>query len=322
MISSLLLIFVINAHAEPAVFRPGQPMFDTAGNQIDAHGGGFLLDNRTWYWYGSARKDHPDPPGNDKGINLYSSNDLYNWKFESLVVSALKLQNGSSLRESTKLRENGLDLERPKVVRCKAGHYVMWLRGTPVLNGTDLKVGVLTASSPLGPWKWVIQADSTPFHLLGDRYQFGDHTLWSDEETGKAYVYWRARTPQAGFRGMMLNDACTDVVQETDTHIFNSPNREAPAFFSTASGYYLWASGTMGWAPIQAYVYKGPSPLGPFNSSIGHGWHAYYKPAEFNTTHKYTVRDGYLPSGVRVCVYPQYYFTHVLRVRVYLQSLP
>ena len=33
-------------------------------------------------------------------------------------------------------------LERPKVVMCRPGHYVMWLRGTPITNGTDLTVGV------------------------------------------------------------------------------------------------------------------------------------------------------------------------------------
>ena len=88
------------------------------------------------------------------------------------------------------------------------------------------------------------------------------------------------------------------MVEATDTHIFNSPNREAPAFFSHEGSFYLWASGTMGWAPQQAYAYKGPTPLGPFNSSMGHGWHAYLKiQPSFNTTKKYTVRDGYMPMG-------------------------
>jgi hypothetical protein len=100
----------------------------------------------------SSRLNHPDPacvPTDlpprpcDLGINLYSSADLYRWKFESQVVAAV---NSS---------ENGLDLERPKVVRCSGtGRYVMWLRGTPIYNGTQLKVGVLTAPTPRGPWRW------------------------------------------------------------------------------------------------------------------------------------------------------------------------
>ena len=174
----------------------------------------------------------------------------------------------------------------------------MWLRGTPIMNGTLLKVGVLTSKTPVGPWEWVMHEDTLdPMHEVGGKYQYGDATLWKDERTGSAYVYWRARTDEAGFRGMQLDPSCTGVREETDTQIFTSPNREAPAFFQHDGHFYLWTSGTLGWSPVQAYVYKGPSALGPFNSSLGHGWHAYVKPAHFNTTHKYTVRDGYLSAG-------------------------
>ena len=37
-----------------------------------------------------------------------------------------------------------------------------------------------------------------PFQLVDGKYQYGDATLWSDPDTGKGYVYWRARTPQDG----------------------------------------------------------------------------------------------------------------------------
>ena len=175
------------ASAQQPSFKPGQPFYDTSGNVIDAHGGGFLLDNGRYYWYGSSRKDHPDPPGKDRGINLYSSNDLYHWDFESLVVKPFIEGNSTS-------NENGLDLERPKVLKCYEGHYVMWLRGTPIINGTLLKVGVLTSKTTLGPWQWVYKdkGNSNPFRLVGNKYQYGDATLWQDESTGKSYVYWRA----------------------------------------------------------------------------------------------------------------------------------
>ena len=277
-------------HMSTPSIRPGQPMVDAAGHRIDAHGGGFLHDNGTFFWYGSSRKNHPDPPGYDRGINLYSSRDLYSWRFEGLVVKPLA---------STASNENGLDLERPKVLRC-AGRYVMWLRGTPVRQGSLLKAGVLTSPTPRGPFEWVVEREGAdPFHLLAGRYQYGDATLWSDAASGEAFVYWRARTREAGFRAMRLNDACTDVLPGTDTRIFASPNREAPAFFAHAGSYYLWASGTLGWEPVQAYVYNGPTPLGPFNQSTGHGWHAYTKlpGANASSQARYRVRDGYLPTG-------------------------
>ena len=109
----------------------------------------------------------------------------------------------------------------------------MWLRGTPIYNGTKLKVGVLTAPTPHGPWRWVGN-QTDPFTLVGGKYQYGDSTLWTDPDTGKAYVYWRARTDLDGFRAMELDDACTGVRPASDTRIFRSPNREAPAFFSHA----------------------------------------------------------------------------------------
>ena len=281
--------------ASDLAFHPGQPIFDTAGVQIDAHGGGFLLDGDTYYWFGSARLNHTDDACTklpkhpcDKGINLYSSKDLYSWTFESLVVAALTSS------------DNGLDLERPKVVQCGVGRYVMWLRGTPVYNGTDLKVGMLTAPHPTGPWSWVVHQGKTqadPFVLVGSKYQYGDATLWADPATDRKFVYWRARTTTDGFRAMQLDSACTGVVPGSDTRIFRSPNREAPAFFSHKGSFYLWASGTLGWTPVQGHVYRGPTPLGPFNQSLGHGWHAHIKPADFNTSHSWTMRDGYLPAG-------------------------
>ena len=117
------LVLLVGARSA-GVFFPGQPMLDTAGQVIDAHGAGMLHDGGRYWWYGSARKDHTDPecvPGKgvtptrpcDKGINLYSSDDLYAWRYEGLVVKALT--NGSFLGE------NGLDLERPKVIPIPGG---------------------------------------------------------------------------------------------------------------------------------------------------------------------------------------------------------
>ena len=68
---------------------------------------------------------------------------------------------------------------------------------------------------------------------------------------------------------MQLSEDCTDVIPSSDTKIFHSPNREAPAFFKHGGKYYLWTSGTLGWSPCEAYVYSGPTPLGPFNQSLG-----------------------------------------------------
>ena len=101
-------------------FRSGEPWLDTDGKVIDAHGGGMLRDGDTFYWYGSQRNGFDPPCCHDGGINVYSSKDLYSWTFEARVLKAF---NGSSTG-------NGLELERPKVVKCASTHqFVMWVRG-------------------------------------------------------------------------------------------------------------------------------------------------------------------------------------------------
>ena len=245
------------------------PWLDVDGTRIDAHGGGFLIDGGTYYWYGSSRHGHACRPGcNDSGINLYSSSDLYAWRHRGLVVKSF---NGSATG-------NGLDLERPKVVKCAATkQYVMWVRGTGLHNTPQL-VAVLTSPRPTGPFRFVGRNGSAadPFHTVDPGnpnlpvgYQFADATLFQDPRTSKTYVYWRTRVnPQhTGFRAMELTDDCTGVRPESDTQLFQSPNREAPAVFFARAQYYLWTSGTMGWSPTTTHLYTAAHPLGAFNAS-------------------------------------------------------
>ena len=287
-----------NTPGREMAFRPGQPWLDTAGAVIDAHGGGLLIDSGKYYWYGSKRNRHPCAGAtcHDAGINLYSSTDLYSWSFESLVVN---------VSASISPTGNGLDLERPKVIKCaKTREYVMWVRGTGKGNTPQL-LGVLKSPKPTGPFAWVRAHD--PFHTVAKGipnyppgYQYADATLWQQPSSGRSYVYWRSRVDPAdtGFRGMELTDDCLDVVWESDTQIFRTPNREAPAVFSHAHRIYLWTSGTEGWSPCQPFLYNATEPLGPFNSSIGHSWHTYSKPANFSrAARNYLLRDGYLPGG-------------------------
>ena len=246
-------------------FRSGEQWLDTEGNPIDAHGGGFLKHGPTYYWYGSSRNALNPPCCHDRGINLYTSTDLYNWAYEGLVVRSF---NGSSTG-------NGLDLERPKVIRCTGtGQFVMWVRGTGEGNTPQL-LAVATSDSPAGPFTFVGNR-TDPFHTVnaGNRnipegYQFADATLFTDPTSGRSYVYWRTRVnPQnTGFRGMELTDDCLDVRSESDTQLFQSPNREAPAVFHANGRFYLWTSGTDGWTPTTTHLYTASTPLGCFNCS-------------------------------------------------------
>ena len=182
----------------------------------------------------------------------------------------------------------------------------MWVRGTGFGN-TPQVLATLIADKPTGPFSYVNKTGKRdPFHTVAEGipnyplgYQYADATVFQDPKTGKAYVYWRTRVNanHTGFRAMELTEDCTDVKPETDTQLFRTPNREAPAVFAWADQYYLWTSGTWGWSPCAMFLYTAHSPLGAFNSSIGHTWHSYFKPPTFNQSHVWGVRDGYMPAG-------------------------
>ena len=63
-------------------FRPGEIWLDSAGQAINAHGGGFYHVNGLYYWFGEHK-------GIDAaahiGIHVYSSTDLYNWHDEGIA---------------------------------------------------------------------------------------------------------------------------------------------------------------------------------------------------------------------------------------------
>ena len=62
--AKLLLLFVICVGLLPVAvqaqenteFIPGEVWKDTDGNPINAHGGGLLYHNGTYYWYGEYKK--------------------------------------------------------------------------------------------------------------------------------------------------------------------------------------------------------------------------------------------------------------------------
>ena len=79
-------------------FVPGQLWQDADGQPINAHGGGILFHEGTYYWYGEAKTGRTFLPDSNKswggtrvdvtGVSCYSSTNLYDWKNEGLVLRA------------------------------------------------------------------------------------------------------------------------------------------------------------------------------------------------------------------------------------------
>ncbi|HEY4154056.1 MAG TPA: family 43 glycosylhydrolase, partial [Puia sp.] len=153
-------------------FVPGQRWYDSNGELINAHGGGILYIHKKYYWFGEKRGKR-----GSGGINLYSSNDLYNWKYEGLVLAPDEADTTSDISK-------GCSMERPKVIyNKKTGRYVLWfhleLRGK---GYSAARAGVAVSDKIAGPYKFI--GSSRPNGNMSR-----DMTLFKDDD-GSAYIIY------------------------------------------------------------------------------------------------------------------------------------
>ena len=79
------------------------------------------------------------------GVGCYSSKDLLNWKFEGIVLPAVKDDPNHDLHPSKVL-------ERPKVVyNKKTGKFVLWAH-VESADYSKACAGVAVSDSPVGPF--------------------------------------------------------------------------------------------------------------------------------------------------------------------------
>ena len=88
----LLILFLVMAGVTQAgetlkEFQPGALWLDNTGVHINAHGGGVLLHNGVYYWFGEHKIEGDAGNVAHVGVHVYSSTDLYNWKDEGIALS-------------------------------------------------------------------------------------------------------------------------------------------------------------------------------------------------------------------------------------------
>ena len=71
-------------------FKPGEIWPDTEGKHINAHGGGILHYDGTYYWFGETRLPRAEKDRTRYGVSCYSLKDLLNWKNEGLALKSDK----------------------------------------------------------------------------------------------------------------------------------------------------------------------------------------------------------------------------------------
>jgi len=193
-------------------FTPGERWTDADGHSINAHGGGILLHEGTYYWYGESKSGRTFLPDCNKswggtrvdvtGVSCYSSTNLYQWKNEGLALKAVPDDARHELYPTRVL-------ERPKVVFNRATkRFVMWMH----IDSADYKAaraGVAISSSPTGPFKYigscrpnagiwplnVTEKDKVadPGNVMARDYKDGqmarDMTVFVDDDE-KAYLFY------------------------------------------------------------------------------------------------------------------------------------
>ena len=268
-ISCMVLVLITTfCMAQPkTAFEPGKIWNDTEGNPINAHGGGILYYNGTYYWYGEIKKGKSwFVPGsnwenyrvNAGGVSCYSSKDLVNWKYEGAALSPNTTDSTSDLHISKVI-------ERPKVLFNKnTGKFVMWLH----IDAADYKYarsGVAVSDNPAGPFKY-IRSERPNGNMARDM------TIFQDDD-GKAWHFYSSEE-NATMHICLLSDDYT-AHTTTEKRILIGKSREAPAVFKNGNRYYLITSGCTGWSPNPAAYAVADSIMGQWtagtNPCVGAG---------------------------------------------------
>ena len=245
------------ASAAPALIRPGEVWKDTDGQFINAHGGGMLLHQGTYYWYGEIKNGRTWAPDSNRswggtrvmmeGVSCYSSPDLLRWKNEGNALPCHQDDPSSKIHKSKVL-------ERPKVVfNARTGKFVMWMH----IDSEDYRLaeaGVAVADRPTGPFTFLGA-------LRPDGAMSRDLTVFADDD-GKAYLFYASEENATLHISLLADDYLKPAGKFV--RVFENRSMEAPAVFKRGGKYYLVASGCTGWAPNAARSAVADSIWGPW----------------------------------------------------------
>jgi len=194
-------------------FTPGEIWNDTNGNPINAHGGTVLYNEGVYYWYGC----------NAEGLNCYSSKDLLNWTFESIITPVSKDQE-LHLHASQKI-------ESPIVVyNEQTKKFVMWMYIRTYGNIISW-LAVAVGDSPTGEFHF---KDSWPL-VTG----INKHTLFIDDN-GQAYHFYSTESDRSTYVNLLTKD----YLKPTRTSLCDLPYQsyKTSAVFKHANKYYMISS--------------------------------------------------------------------------------
>jgi unsaturated chondroitin disaccharide hydrolase len=289
-------------------FQPGELWLDNHRVPINAHGGGILFHQGTYYWFGEHKIAGEAGNRAQVGIHVYTSNDLYAWDDGGIALPVTDDPAGEITRDCI--------LERPKViVHPRTGKFVMWFHLEPKGVGyAGARSGVAVADQPQGPYHFLgslrpnagVWPENVPAKLkrplspkelahvnrrempggprpyypknLIFRRDFAmgqmarDMTLFVDDD-GAAYHIHAAEDNGT----LHLSQLSDDYLRPAGRYLRLFPARfnEAPAMMKWRGRYFLITSDCTGWAPNPARIATADSIWGPWeelgNPCLGSG---------------------------------------------------
>jgi hypothetical protein len=215
--------------AAPAAFiSPGDLWPDDRGAHIQAHGGGILKLDSTYYWFGEDRTQGLDR--SQRFVSCYSSTDLVHWTFRNRVIQLADPENFGP----------GWVLERPKVFyNAKTRQFVMYMHidGNTAEGSYKLaRVGVAVSDRVDGDYRYL-----RSFRPLG--HESRDIGQFIDDD-GAAYLIFEDRP--FGFRIARLSDDYLSVEKEMS---LVAAHMEGGAIVHYDGLYYMIGSALTGWSP-------------------------------------------------------------------------
>lgn len=293
----LCFLLLTACTAEPLKeIRSGEIWPDNQGVHVNAHGGGILYHDGTYYWYGENKSDSTSSAM--VGIMCYSSKNLTDWNNEGAVLPVV-------LNDSTSDIVQGCVMERPKVIyNEKTKKFVMWFHLELKGKGyAAARSAVAISDSPTGPFKYIrserINPEVLPFDmnetqramldtLDAEKYKEWWTPMWYEaihkglfvkhdlqggqmardmqlfvDEDGKAYHIYSSEDNLT----LQIAELSDDYLTHTGKYVRMAPagHNEAPAIFKKSDGtYWMITSGCTGWDPNEARMFSAPSIWGPW----------------------------------------------------------
>jgi hypothetical protein len=180
LIAAVSLAIAANTVAAPQTIKPGELWLDDRGQHIQAHGGGIIKLDDTYYWFGEDRSQGLDR--SKRYVSCYASKDLAHWTFRNQVLKLADPEIFGPRRV----------VERPKVFfNAETKTYVMYMH---IDDGAYkvARVGVAVSDKIDGDYRY-LRSFRPLEHESRDIGQFID-------DDGSAYLF--SRTGHLGFASL------------------------------------------------------------------------------------------------------------------------